>query len=147
MALDIQALNAAPQAPPTTTISLTQMLRPQIIGGKVGVSVRDFSVYTSFKHINAMPAGGDGGGYSASRLRLLDTLIDRLIKMKEAAVDRQDYSDVSGMSSEAIDALIDEYARKYQNLSAQSADGLASREGGKFGISSADTAAYLDILA
>jgi hypothetical protein len=147
MALDVQALNPTPvQSAPVTTISVTQMLRPQIIGGKVGVSVQDFSVFTQFKHITPLPVSGDAPGYSASRLRLLDTLIDRLIKLKESSVDSSDYENAAGMSNAAIDALIDQYATRYQNISARSAESLTRAEGSNFGISEGENALFLNLL-
>ncbi len=148
MSAAVQALPSAGsfQRLPSTAIPLNQMLRPQYVGGKVGVSVRDFSVYTHFKHITAMPSA-DGAGYSASRLRMLDTLIDRLVKLKENSIDEDQSTNLGGMDSQAIDALIDEYARRYQQLEAQSSQGLSRDQGADFGISEGNNAMFLNIFA
>jgi hypothetical protein len=131
---------------PASTIGLGQMMRPQIVGGKVAVPVQDYSVFTRYKHISVTPAPSDGPGYSSSRLRILDTLIDRLIQMKERSIEREQNSDVSGMSSEAIDALIQQYAGKYKALNEKGVEGLSEKAGVDFGHKESGNALLLDML-
>jgi hypothetical protein len=87
-------------------------MRPQVSGGKIALPVNSYSVYAQFKHIEAVPAGPDGSGYTLSKARLLDTLIDRLVQLKERNLQAPSSQETSGLSTEAIDALIQEYAQK-----------------------------------
>ncbi len=132
---------------PTATIALGQMLRPQIVGGKVAMPVQDYNVYTRFKHIAVTPASANSVGYSSTRLRILDTLIDRLVQMKKHSVQREEKQISSGMSSEAIDALIRQYAGKYQNLQNSGVNALSQERGMNFGHSESENALFLDMLA
>ncbi|AHC16176.1 hypothetical protein [Salinispira pacifica] len=132
---------------PATTIPLSQMLRPRTVGGKVAVNVRDFSVYAQFKHITVSPSPDNASGYSSSRLRVLDTLIDRLVQMKERSMERDSEKDVSGLSTEAIDAMIQEYAQKYRNLQSQGIQGISRDLGANFGVHDSENALLLNMTA
>ena len=133
----------------TTAIPLGQLLRPQIAGGKVAVSVTDFSVYSNYKHITVTPAASQGVGYSASRLRILDTLIDRLVQMKERSLNKEtrgetEKYDISTMNSHALEALIQEYTQRFRNLNTQGMQALANEKGINFGLSDSKDALFFD---
>lgn len=139
--------SAAQFSVPNTTIPISQMLRAPISGAKVGVNVTDFSVYTRFKHISPMPVSGSGGGYSASRLRILDAVIDRLVKLREHSLEQRQDQDVSGLSEESLDQMIEQYLDRYKSLSKQSAQQLGETQGANFGMNNADMGWVLNLLA
>lgn len=131
-----QNLNSA------NAIPLSQMLRPQTIGGKVALNVIDFSVYTNYKHITATPTASNGVGYSASRLRILDILIDRLVQMKEGI--HSEVEEISTLDRERLDALIQEYAQRYRALSSRGLEALSEEKSPDFGVHDSKNALFLD---
>ena len=131
----------------TNSIPLSQMLRPQTTGGKVAVSVADFPVYARYKHITVTPSFSNGVGYSSSRLRVLDVLIDRLVQMKEQTQSEKPPIDISGLDAGALDALIEEYGQRYRALKAQSLEALSERRGTDFGVHDSKNALFLDFTA
>ena len=67
---------------------------------------RSLVLYSRYKHVHGIPTAGDGKGMPLDRLRILDTLIDRLISLKSGGLL---VKDVTGATSEEIDGLIKEY--------------------------------------
>jgi membrane protein insertase Oxa1/YidC/SpoIIIJ len=67
-------------------------------------------IYSHFKHISGTPAPEGTTGVNISKLRILNTLIEQLSKMK-----KQENMDI-GMANEAdekrMDALIEHYQRQ-----------------------------------
>ncbi|NCN04306.1 MAG: hypothetical protein GW949_01620 [Spirochaetales bacterium] len=117
-----------------SSLSLSQVMRPQVSGGKIALPVNSYSVYAQFKHIEAVPAGPNGSGYTLSKARLLDTLIDRLVQLKERnqALSPQE---TAGLPTEAIDALIQEYAQKLSTAVQSGLPKLQQDFGTSFGSS------------
>jgi hypothetical protein len=71
--------------------------------GRITVPVKPaHAVYARFKHVLGVPA--QDGGASIFRLRILDNLIDRLLRLSEEVPSAQQLRDLDG---EAIDPLID----------------------------------------
>lgn len=124
---------------PINTVPLNQMLRLQTSGKKVSVAMTDFSVHSHFKHINVTPPTPNGFGYSSSRLRILDTLIDTIMQEKKI---REQKIDVSGMDSKAIDLLTEQYARQYR--AENRLENLSGQNGLNFGVKDSNTALFLD---
>ncbi len=61
------------------TIPLTQIVRAQYSPGKIGLPVqRGHYLYSSFNHVYGVPSPADNVGYTISKLRALDNLIERL---------------------------------------------------------------------
>ncbi len=110
--------------PAYTSLSLGNFLRPQVSGGKIALPIRPYTVYAQFKHIEAVPARG-GAGYSISKVRTLDTLIDRLVQLKERNLSQPSSQELGSLSDEALDALIQEYSQKL-NMALQT--GMAKLE-------------------
>ncbi|WP_052078423.1 hypothetical protein [Spirochaeta lutea] len=100
-----------------SSLSVAQMMRPRFSGGKIALPVQNYSVYAQFKHIEAVPAPAGSPGYSISKARMLDTLIDRLaqIKQRNNQADDLGVERSSGLSDEALDAMIADYAQQLQN--------------------------------
>ena len=72
------------------------------------VSTNSFS-YSNFKHIKEIPSQNSSGGYSVSKLRIIDNLIDRMIKLKGESFP---VDDGAGLSSENMDILIEMYSQE-----------------------------------
>lgn len=78
-------------------------------GSKMVVPVsRTSYLYSHFKHVRGTPAPEGSSGVSLTKIKILNTLIDRLAQIKqkpEAAAWRSDQ-----LSDEQIDAMIEQYA-------------------------------------
>lgn len=86
-------------------ISLSNLLQPKFTGGRVNIPLRGGAGYVKFKHVSGVPSGNPKEGLSVFKLRMLDTLIDRLASMKSERPEKQA---IGGMNEEALDALIEE---------------------------------------
>jgi hypothetical protein len=97
-----------------SSLSVAHMMRPRYSGGKIALPVQNYSVYAQFKHIEAVPAATGSPGYSISKARVLDNLIDRLarIKQRNNQSENQGVEKSSGLSDEALDAMIQDFAKK-----------------------------------
>lgn len=120
----------SPEQPNLSTLSLSRLIRPKVSGGKIALPVTQYSVYARFKHIETVPADGQGG-YPLSKVRMLDALIDRLIKMKERDLAPASREELARLSDETIDAMIQEYS---QRLSNAMSSGIGKLQSG-FGVS------------
>jgi len=72
------------------------------------------AIYAHFKHISGVPAPDGVQGVNINKLKIIDTLIEQISKMKKQPEpsDVQPLSDISGTNDEKrINALID----KFQN--------------------------------
>jgi hypothetical protein len=63
------------------TIHASTVIRAQSAGGRVSLPVRNAAGFTWFRHLEGFPGGGDG--YSLARLRSLDSMIERLVRLSE----------------------------------------------------------------
>lgn len=87
-------------------------------GGKNYLPVKPNQyVYSQFKYISGFPAANGQQGLSIDRLMILNTLIDQLVSMKQKNIDTRQ-ADISGMSNDQIDALIQQYQGQVQAASA-----------------------------
>jgi len=72
------------------------------------------AIYAHFKHVSGVPAPDGVQGVNINRLKIIDTLIEQISRMKKQPdfSDAQPLTDISGQSDEKrINALID----KFQN--------------------------------
>ena len=63
------------------TVNLSNILRAQYSSGKVALPL-DGALYARFRHIQGVPASGNGSGYSISKLQVIDLLVDRLVRLR-----------------------------------------------------------------
>lgn len=112
---------------------------------KLAVPVRNYSVFSQFKHVEGVPAG-NGPGYSVSKLQVLDILIDRLVKLNEKASVRQVPEDVAGLPEAAVDALIQDLAHKLKTAAATPVNPADVGLGTGFGMSVSQTGAVVSLL-
>jgi hypothetical protein len=93
--------------------------------GKLALPVSGPLGYARLKHIQGVPPAGDGSGFSIQKLQVLDSLIDRLARLKN--IDRFTAND-DGASAEQVDALIQRYSSQlHSTLQQLSASGYAGQ--------------------
>lgn len=68
-----------------STVHLSNIIRAQYANGRIALPVHG-NLYTRFKHVQGVPASTSNGGYSVSKLRMIDLLVDRLVKLKGHSV-------------------------------------------------------------
>jgi hypothetical protein len=80
-------------------------------GGKMALPVAPgMVIYSHFKHVTGIPAPEGTTGVNISKLKILDTLIEQLTKMKgQSAVNP---GIVSEQDEKRIDALIEQYQKQ-----------------------------------
>lgn len=123
-----------------TTVPVSNLIRARVSEGAIALPVNSTSaVYSNFKHIKGIPAAVDGTGYSISRLRALDNLIDRLRGL--GAEKTADYSPAPGGSEPPGIAELTASLRKELN------EALSRRMIQFRGSAGLDTALSLDISA
>jgi hypothetical protein len=75
-------------------------------------------IYSHFKHVSGTPAPEGTTGVNISKLKILDTLIDQLDKMKSRARIKMDTS--NELDENRINALIDQYQKQIKAVQASS---------------------------
>jgi len=81
--------------------------------GSLHVPVKNcVSVYTQFEHVKGTPAEKGEQGVSVSRIRLLNTLIDKLVSMKQPVPGKLD---VDLSDDFQMDSMIYTYQRQIKN--------------------------------
>jgi hypothetical protein len=83
------------------TVPLTDVISVRAAAGRVSLPSNQF---VRFEHISGMPAAGEGGGYSITKLRILDALLDRLAILKGERPEPE----TGGLSGAGLDKIIDE---------------------------------------
>ncbi|MCL2441279.1 MAG: hypothetical protein FWD14_06025 [Treponema sp.] len=67
-------------------------------------------IYSHFKHISGTPAPEGTQGVNISKLKILDTLIEQLSKMKSQT--NMDFGNLDGNDEKRINALIEQYQKQ-----------------------------------
>ncbi len=106
---------------PLRTMSYT-MISSVSSGGRAYVPVAPNQfVYSQFRYVAGVPARGGQQGVSVDKIKILNTLIDQLVSMKQKNV--QPRLDGRGeMSDNQINALIDQYQDQVKAVSAMAAE-------------------------
>jgi hypothetical protein len=87
-------------------------------GGRVSLPVSPASyIYSHFKHVSGVPASEGVQGVNITKLKILDTLIEQLSRLKQQP--RVSFGETSEDSEQRINALIEQY--QSQIRAAQSA--------------------------
>ncbi len=82
-------------------------------GGKLYIPVSPAMVgYAQFEHVRGIASENPSGGVNISKIKVLNTLIDRLIDMKQQP---EAIKTDSEMSDAQVDALINEYQTQIQS--------------------------------
>ena len=103
------------------TIPLTSVVSGSLGSERVSLPVsRSQALYARFKHVSGCPDPA-GGGHPLARLRSLDNLIDRLIRMKEMKpAEAPPRGQLTGMSEESLDAMIQDLSAALHRASLKS---------------------------
>ncbi|MFP4549433.1 MAG: hypothetical protein ACLFNT_01400 [Spirochaetales bacterium] len=76
-------VSPATQTSISRNVHLSNILRAQYASGKVALPLRS-GVYASFQHVKGVRSLGEGG-YSLSKLQMMDLMIDRIVRLRGEA--------------------------------------------------------------
>jgi hypothetical protein len=105
------------------TVPLTDVIAVRAASGRVSLPSNQFA---RFEHISGMPSGQ--GGYSITKLRILDAFLDRLALLKG----ERPRMDTNGLSDAGLDKILgemQEYLRDSLKNAASTPFGLALGSG------------------
>ncbi len=89
-------------------ISLPHIVRASYSKSKISVPVSSASIgYARFKHIKGIPSFPGNGGFSVTRLKQLDTMIDFISRMKNESVS----IDLGSGDESALERMAEEYSK------------------------------------
>jgi hypothetical protein len=89
-------------------IQVSHLVKARYASSKISLPVKKSQfLYSNFKHVTGIPAGTNGRGYSLTKLRALDNLIERLGRLGKGS---EAPSLKEKIDSEALNQLIDQYA-------------------------------------
>jgi len=71
-------------------------------------------IYSHFKHVSGTPAPEGIQGVNISRLKILDTMIEQLSKMKNQP--HSDFGNLEGTDEKRINALIEQYQKQIKAM-------------------------------
>jgi len=74
-------------------------------------------IYSHFRHVSGTPAPEGTQGVNISKLKILDTLIEQLSKMKKQSVD---FGAVNETDEKRVNALIEQYQKQIKAAQAVS---------------------------
>ncbi|HUX36301.1 MAG TPA: hypothetical protein VMV44_00245 [Rectinemataceae bacterium] len=98
----------------TSAVPLTYAFVAQSGGGRVSLPVAPSQVlYANFAHVSGIAASPGEPVATIDRLKILDTLIERLSRMKSEPLAASEKPE--DMSSERIDALIQQYGSELRS--------------------------------
>ncbi|MDR2178238.1 MAG: hypothetical protein LBP20_09405 [Treponema sp.] len=89
------------------------------LGGRMSLPVAPaLYIYSHFRHVSGVPAPEGTQGITISKLKILDTLIEQLSRIKNQGTANSRGAET--MSDEQIDALIDQYEQQIRSSQAAS---------------------------
>jgi hypothetical protein len=92
-------------------LPVSQIYSARFSPGKLEVPVEANQViYANFEHVVGVPSSQPGTGISIDRLMVLDTLISQLESSQKTMIERPEA--VKTMSTQGLDSLIEEFAKK-----------------------------------
>ncbi len=129
-------ISAATQTAVTRNVPVSSLVRAQFASGKVALPLRG-GVYTSLEHVKGVPSRDDGG-YSISKLQLIDIMVDRLVTL------RSDNSlDVGSLTTESgPDAQIQQLATELADAFKRADVGV-----GTFAAGASESGIFLNLSA
>lgn len=104
------------------SIALSSLIRARYSSGRVNMPLQGSVNYMRLKHVQGVPSpGGEGQGFTLSRLRMLDTMIERL----ESAANRSEGQNPVERAAEAL-------YRRLADMGTSSGTGFSGAEPGTF---------------
>ena len=91
-----------------STVPVTDMLRGRFAAGRLTLPISQ-SVFVGFEHIMGVPSLKKGEGFSVFKLQMLDSLIDRLVKLQARS---QEEGGFTNMSPEAVNVMIEKLTKE-----------------------------------
>ena len=119
-------VSIASQSTVNRTVHLSSIIRAQYAPGKIALP-QNGGLYSRFKHVQGVPALSSGGGYSVSKLQMIDLLVERLVQLKRHSVttlSRGDGADQDGLISRYAGELA-QSLRTAENISPSVTAGIA----------------------
>lgn len=102
---------------PLRTMSYT-MISSVSAGGRAYVPVAPNQfVYSQFRYVAGIPARSGQQGVSVDKIKILNTLIDQLVSMKQKNIQPK-LAEKGEMSDNQINALIDQYQEQVKAVTA-----------------------------
>ena len=90
------------------------------LGGRVSLPVPPSSyIYSQFRHISGVPAPEGVEGVSVSKLQILDSLIDEIIRLKEQP--KPSYSAQNESTEERYNAMVKQFQEQIRQAQAANA--------------------------
>ena len=100
------------------SLPLAMMISQYGSPGRVSIPVpRNQVIYAHFEHVSGV-AAVDGQVSSIDKLKILNTLIDRLTSLKSNSLTSRE--NAGQVSSDRVDALLEQYGREVHALAARS---------------------------
>jgi hypothetical protein len=100
------------------TVHLSNIIRAQYSPGRISLP-QNGGLYARFKHVQGVPSTATDGGYSVSKLRMIDLLVERLVELKGKSVPAP-----AGFGDDSADSAIQRYAAELANA-LRSAEGVS----------------------
>mgnify|MGYP006306915459 FL=1 len=91
---------------PLQNVSLSSILKARYGSGPLSLPMRGGMVYARFKHVQGVPSQEEGG-FTISRLRALDNLIDRLARLKGEAPEA-----ARGAAAQQVERQVEELSKQ-----------------------------------
>ena len=89
--------------------------------GRVSLPVSSSSlIYAQFKHVSGVPAPEGVGGVNINKLKIIDTLVEQLARMKQEPEPLPGGQELDWESR--VSAMIDQYQNQVRNVRAANAD-------------------------
>lgn len=99
--------------------------------GKIGLPVASKAVlYSHFKHVQGYTSSDNSPTVPISKIRILNSLIENLTRMKGDSSLKNSITSTEKMSSEAASRLIDTYAKELHRVVAAASTGFNASETG-----------------
>ena len=101
------------------------------VAGKTSMPVSpSMVIYSQFKHVAGTPAPEGTEGVNISRLKILNTMIEQLEKMKGQAGEDENIASIKENDEKRINALIEQYHKELKTAQNSSVYTPASPETG-----------------
>ena len=109
-------------------VNVAQLMSVKSSSGRINIPVsRAQSLYAQFKYVQGVPANSQRNAVPVNRLRVLNSLIDSLVSLKDGSAPRPN---LAHMSDKAIDAMISQYADKLHSAVSSQSLPYSSAPGG-----------------
>ena len=128
------------------SLSVGDMMRPQLVGGKLALPVENYTPFVNFKYVQAVPAG-NSAGFSVSKLAILDALIAQLVQTKAKSEVGEVPANAEALDSKQIDALINKLAHSLKTAVSSGTQELPVAIGAEFGMAQSQTGTLVSVLA